>query len=147
MARATAFVTMSRSESFGAALTGAMAAGLPVVSAANKGAFSVIEPGTTGWLVPVDDDLALAERLTWILTNPAEAARVGDRASRWARETLSPPIIADRWGDVYENARAMSRTRRTNSQGSQPSLRCSSAPRRGIYTQPGEANETRIDSQ
>lgn len=117
MSRATAFVTMSRSEAFPVAVIDAMAAGLPVVSAANTGARSVIEPGATGWLVPVDDELALAERLHWILAHPAEAAGVADRARRWARETLAPPVVADRWGEVYDIARSVNRAQRTNGQG------------------------------
>ncbi len=104
MARATIYVTMSRSESFGLAVADAMAFGLPVVSAANGGARSLVVEGETGWLVPIDDEHALAHRLGTLLASPDHAAAVGARAARWARATLSPPAVAKQWLEVYRAA-------------------------------------------
>lgn len=104
MARATIYVTMSRSESFGVAVADAMASGLPVVSAANGGARSLVVDGETGWLVPIDDEHALAHRLGTLLANPDRTAAVGARAARWARATLSPPEVAKQWLEVYRTA-------------------------------------------
>jgi glycosyltransferase involved in cell wall biosynthesis len=104
MARATIYVTMSRSESFGLAVADAMASGLPVVSAANGGAKSLVADKETGWLVPIDDEHALAHHLGTLLANPDRTAAVGARAARWAQATLSPPEVAKQWLEVYRTA-------------------------------------------
>ena len=44
----------------------ALSCGLPIVVTANAGAEDLVEPGKTGFVVPIRDPVALAERLNWI---------------------------------------------------------------------------------
>jgi glycosyltransferase involved in cell wall biosynthesis len=62
------FVLPSRTEAWGLVINEAMANGLPVI-ATDKcvAALELIEDGRNGYLVPVDDDEALAERMNAIL--------------------------------------------------------------------------------
>ncbi|MBW1992586.1 MAG: glycosyltransferase family 4 protein [Deltaproteobacteria bacterium] len=60
----------------------ALAHEVPVVATAVSGLPEVIHPGETGWLVPPDDPLALAQAVMEALSRPKEAhrrARVGRR--------------------------------------------------------------------
>ena len=46
--------------------TEALSCGLPIVVTANAGAEDFVEQGKTGFIVPIRDPAALAERLNWI---------------------------------------------------------------------------------
>jgi len=89
----------SRYEGFGLSAAEAMAAGLPVVGSAVDGLCEVIEDGVTGYLVPVNDDRALAARLIQLLNNPEQAQAMGkngrDRVMRlFSIERFSESIRA-----------------------------------------------------
>jgi len=73
----TVVAVPSRYEGFGLSAAEAMAAGLPVVGSAVDGLCEVIEDGVTGYLVPVNDDQALAARLIQLLNNPEQAQVMG----------------------------------------------------------------------
>jgi phosphatidylinositol alpha-mannosyltransferase len=88
-------------ESFGIVLVEAMAAGAPVV-ASNLDAFRrVLDDGTAGRLVPVEDPAALADALIAMLADDAlragyvEAARAAVRQYDW-------DVVADDIFMVYE---------------------------------------------
>jgi glycosyltransferase involved in cell wall biosynthesis len=61
----------------------AAAQGVPVVASAVGGVPELVDDGATGLLVPPGDPVALSGALTRLLSNPAEADRLG-RAG-WAR--------------------------------------------------------------
>ena len=63
-----------------------MAAGTPVVAAANEGYSSVIEHGHDGLLVPPKDDEALARAITSLLKDPGLRARLGANGRQTAEE-------------------------------------------------------------
>jgi len=73
-------------EGFGLTAAEGMSAGLPVVASDVDGLREVVEDGVTGYLVPVNDDRALAQRLIQLLNNPEQAQAMGrngrDRVSR-----------------------------------------------------------------
>jgi glycosyltransferase involved in cell wall biosynthesis len=86
MRHAEAFLMASRLEGFGNALVEAMALGLPVVSTAcPHGPREIVEDGVSGLLVPVDDALALAQRLDAILQDQSLAERLSQGARQRAR--------------------------------------------------------------
>jgi glycosyltransferase involved in cell wall biosynthesis len=80
-ANVLAFPTFFQSETFGLVLIEAMQFALPVVATAWRGIPSVVDDGATGYLVPVGDHLALAQRLSELLSDHDAAERLG-RAGR-----------------------------------------------------------------
>ncbi|MFL6514661.1 MAG: glycosyltransferase family 4 protein [Chthoniobacterales bacterium] len=64
----------------------AMACGLPVIATANAGADDLIVNGETGFLVPVRSPEAIAERITWFVSNREQIAGMGIAAQTRARE-------------------------------------------------------------
>jgi glycosyltransferase involved in cell wall biosynthesis len=67
----------------------ALSRGLPLLVTANAGGEDLIDPGVTGWLVPMRDPAALAERIAWMADHRAalpamrEAARRRAAARTW----------------------------------------------------------------
>ena len=74
-------VVPSRSESFGLVALEAAACGVPVVAAAVGGLRTLVEDGTTGFLVESRDPADYAERIDRLLGDPAAAATMGRRAA------------------------------------------------------------------
>jgi glycosyltransferase involved in cell wall biosynthesis len=74
---ADCFVLPSRHDSFGMAVLEAMACGLPAIVSEMVGAREAIEEGKSGWVVPLADAQALAERMTWCAENRAALAEMG----------------------------------------------------------------------
>ena len=58
-----------------------MAAGNPVVATAAGGVLDIIEHGVNGLLVPCKDAEAMAQAISWLLSNREEAEQIG-RAAR-----------------------------------------------------------------
>ena len=71
------FPSFYEAETFGIVLLEAMQFGLPVVATRWRGIPSVVTDGVTGFLVPVRDSAALADRLALLLGDDALARRMG----------------------------------------------------------------------
>jgi glycosyltransferase involved in cell wall biosynthesis len=97
---ADATVLASVREQFGLVLVEGMACGLPAVAVDRFGPAEIVEHGATGWLVPPDDERALAGALREAIDDPAERARRGARARRTALERWSWPALAGRLAAV-----------------------------------------------
>jgi len=86
----------------------AMAVGLPVI-ATHSGGFPLVvnlDPARpTGWLVPPDDERALAETLVEAANRRQEISRRGEAALAHARTHLSWSGRVDRFEEVYALAR------------------------------------------
>ena len=67
----------------------AMAAGLPVVSTSLAGVPEMVETGLNGILVPEREPRAVAAAIEYLIANPEEARRFGDRGRQIAREKFS----------------------------------------------------------
>src|SRR4030066_2012206 len=67
---AEAVVVPSQYESFGMVALEAMACGKPVVASQIGGLAYLVQDGVTGFSVPVDDPVELADRLTLLLQDP-----------------------------------------------------------------------------
>jgi L-malate glycosyltransferase len=74
---AFAALNFSVSESFSITCLDASAAALPLVATRCGGPEEIVEDGKTGFLVPVGDIAAMAERMAWLLDHPAQAASMG----------------------------------------------------------------------
>jgi glycosyltransferase involved in cell wall biosynthesis len=94
-------VLPSVAEAFGLVLVEAMACGLPVIAADAHGPAQIVAPGT-GWLVPSDDQQALAETLLAAASDPEERRRRGEAAHERSRSSYGWPVIAARVAEVYE---------------------------------------------
>ena len=89
-------------EQFGLVLIEAMASGLPVVAVDAHGPAGIVEPGQTGWLVPPDDQDALADAMVEAVNRPAERLRRGAVARRTAVARYSHTGVAAAVARAYE---------------------------------------------
>jgi glycosyltransferase involved in cell wall biosynthesis len=88
-------------EQFGAVIVEAMACGLPALAVDAHGPAEIVAAGETGWLVPPDDEGALADALVEAVNDDAERRRRGDRAYEFARGHYSWPALARGLAQVY----------------------------------------------
>lgn len=106
MAWATVSVLPSRYEGFPNALLEAMAMGCPIIAAdCDSGPREIIRHGENGWLVPVEDAVALAGALRQLFEDAALRARLSEAAvavrARYARDE----IVAEWEGLITEVVR------------------------------------------
>jgi glycosyltransferase involved in cell wall biosynthesis len=78
-----------------------MACGLPVIAADAHGPAQLVAAGT-GWLVPADDQNALAETLLAVSSDPRERKRRGNRAHRHSRASYGWPLVGARVVHIYD---------------------------------------------
>lgn len=98
------FVFPSRFEGFGNALAEAMACGLPVISFdCPAGPSDMILSGVNGVLVPRENVPAFADAMDRLMSQPAERARLGGRASD-VLERFSLDRILGMWDEVIDHA-------------------------------------------
>ncbi len=82
-------VLTSTAEGFSNAIIEYMAAGKPVVATNVGGAAEAVINGETGYLVPSDDDEAMADRLIALLDDDKKASQFGALGKRIAHEKFS----------------------------------------------------------
>jgi glycosyltransferase involved in cell wall biosynthesis len=99
---ASVFALSSNEEGFGIVLTEAMASGLPVVSTRCGGPESVVDDGETGYLTPVGDYEAMAERLSELLEDLPKRTSMGKEGRRVAEERFSLEATGRAYVDVYD---------------------------------------------
>jgi len=88
--RADVLVLPSRNDSYGMVVPEALASGAPVLVSEMVGAKDLITVGKTGWIVPVDDIAALAERMAWCLDHPQEVRAMRGDCRRAAESATWP---------------------------------------------------------
>jgi glycosyltransferase involved in cell wall biosynthesis len=81
---ADVFVLPAISEAFGRVVLEAMASGVPVIVSENTGAADTIEDGESGYVVPIRDADAIAERLLFLYEHPDQRQTMGEQALRQA---------------------------------------------------------------
>ena len=85
----------------GLALVEAMACGLPVIACDAHGPAEIVRDGERGWLIPPDDEQALAAALIEAATDASERHRRGQQAASEAHRHYGWPAIAARITDIY----------------------------------------------
>jgi D-inositol-3-phosphate glycosyltransferase len=101
---ANVFVTTPWYEPFGITPVEAMACGTPVIGAAVGGIKSTVIDAQTGYLVPANDPMALAERLAWLHHHPQTAQRLGWAGMHRAYRHFTWRKVAAQIVDVYNAA-------------------------------------------
>ena len=110
-------------EQFGQVLVEGMACGLPVIAKDAYGPAEIVDHGETGWLVPPDDEEALADALVDAVNDPGKRARKGEAAYLASRdERYAWPALA---GERRRGLRA----------GPLRALRCRSVSRDPVHDQ------------
>jgi glycosyltransferase involved in cell wall biosynthesis len=83
--RASVLVLPSLCEGFALVILEAMAHGLPVITTPNSGCGNFVEDGVNGWVVPIRDPDALADRMSWCIENPGALRSMGENSRQKAR--------------------------------------------------------------
>jgi glycosyltransferase involved in cell wall biosynthesis len=104
-------VLASTAEGFSNAILEYMAAARPVVATDVGGAREAIAEGTTGYLVPSDNDSAMAERIVALLRDPVEARAMGERGRQVTRQKFSCEAQLERTQELYDRMLARVSTR------------------------------------
>jgi D-inositol-3-phosphate glycosyltransferase len=98
---ADVFVTTPWYEPFGITPVEAMACGTPVIGSNVGGIKFSVRDGETGYLVPPNDDVALAERLAHLYTNPKLLEVFARQAAQRARDLFTWDGVAHSITSVY----------------------------------------------
>ena len=98
-----AFCLLSRSEGFCNALLEAMACGVPSVVTRVGGNPEAITDGENGFLVPVEDDAAAAERLLMLLRDPERRAQIGENGRKSVQTRFSADVMIQKLIEVYRD--------------------------------------------
>ena len=88
--RADVLVLPSRNDSYAMVVAEALASGTPVLVSEMVGAKDLVTEGKTGWIVPVEDAAALAERMAWCARHPEEVRGLGPDCRRAAEGATWP---------------------------------------------------------
>jgi glycosyltransferase involved in cell wall biosynthesis len=103
---ADATVLASVHEQFGQVIVEGMACGLPAIAVDAHGPATIVDDGETGWLVPPDDEEAMAAALVEAVEGDSERRGRGEAARRVAHARYSWPALAAGVAEVYEAARS-----------------------------------------
>lgn len=101
MHEADVFVFPSLHEGFGLALVEAMACGLPVIATEAVKSNDLIEDGKSGFLVPVKDAEAIAEKVKQILDDSDLASTMGQAGCERIKTLFSSRKMAARYMELY----------------------------------------------
>lgn len=103
---ADVFCLPTRHEPFGVAFVEALHHALPIVATRIGAVPDLVEHGTNGFLVQVDDVTGLAAHLARLLDDPALRRRMGQAGERRARNHYTWSAVADR---IADRVRAVTR--------------------------------------
>ena len=97
------FVLPSDFEGMPNALMEAMSLGLPCVSADCRpgGARTLIKDGVNGFIVPMRNPQAMAEKIEYLLNNPEQAERVAKEARKLG-ETHTNEFVFGKWDEFLK---------------------------------------------
>ena len=100
LGRSHCCVSPSDVETFGVSLIEALACGLPVIATRSGGPQDIVTPGL-GHLVPVGDEVALAQAMRQVHGDRAEWRDRTDALSDYAQQTYGPEAVVSRLEEVY----------------------------------------------
>jgi glycosyltransferase involved in cell wall biosynthesis len=88
-------------ELLGQTLLEGMACGTPVICTDVASMPEVVEDGTTGFIVPPNDPVALGQKIEWLREHPIQAGEMGQRARQRVLEKFTWPRVVRRCLDIY----------------------------------------------
>jgi glycosyltransferase involved in cell wall biosynthesis len=100
--KASLSILPTRTESFALNIGEAMAAGVPIISTNVDSVPEIITDGKTGLLVPPDNPEALAEKMLYAVTHPAEMEANARAGRTWVRENFTWEKVAEKYTLAYE---------------------------------------------
>ena len=101
MCGADVFVLSSIDEGLPNVVLEAMSVGAPVVAADAGGTSEIIISGENGFVVPIKDSCAIAERLGALLRDERLRQTIGSRGLATARERFSIPVMVERVESLF----------------------------------------------
>ena len=101
-AEAFAALNFSESESFSNTCLDASASSLAVVATRCGGPEEIIDDGVTGFLVPVGDVSAMADRIAWLLENPKRAGAMGAAGRKLVAERFASERARIQLSDLFD---------------------------------------------
>lgn len=103
MATSAAFVLSSNFEGLSNSMLEALAIGVPTIctDCPPGGAREYITDGANGFLVPVGDVATLAEKMEWLVSDPALCKRMSWQATQ-VRQKLNPDIVLAHWERILD---------------------------------------------
>jgi glycosyltransferase involved in cell wall biosynthesis len=104
MHRAGVFVLPSISEGLGRVVIEAMATGTPVIGSHVGGIPEMVHDGATGFLVPPEDEAALAEKIRWVFEQPERTREMGRDARAFAEKFFSTKAYINGYRQIFEDA-------------------------------------------
>jgi glycosyltransferase involved in cell wall biosynthesis len=103
MLSSSIFALSSRFEGFGLVLLEAMSCGLPCVSySCPCGPKDIISDGVDGFIVPMEDEVMLAERIEYLIEKEERRKEMGEAAYKKAHN-YSINIIISMWMDLFHS--------------------------------------------
>lgn len=93
----------SNYEGFSNSILEYMAASKPVVTTNVSGASEAVIDGETGFIVDLDDDKAMAERLTLLLNDPGKCREMGIRGRKVIEQKFSTEAQLKRLKELYDS--------------------------------------------
>jgi glycosyltransferase involved in cell wall biosynthesis len=95
------FVLPSNYEGRAIVLVEALACSKPVISTDVSGARDVIFDGKTGYVVPLNDAHALAEKIIYLLNNPKRREQMGKRGQKYVMKTQDIKRSSHKLREMY----------------------------------------------
>jgi glycosyltransferase involved in cell wall biosynthesis len=81
-----------------------MACGVPVIATQVSDNAQIIPDGRVGYLIPLDDEVALFERICQLLEDNAGRLQMGQEARTWVESEFSIARLVDKTARVYQDA-------------------------------------------
>ena len=99
---ALAALNLSQSESFSLTCQEASAGGVAVIATDSGGPGEIIDDGVTGYLVPIGDVEAVADRMRRLLVDPARARAMGEAGAKLVRERFRADGFVEALIDIFD---------------------------------------------
>lgn len=102
------FVLSSHSEGLSCSIIEAMASRLPVVATDVGGNYELVQNGLTGYLVPPDNPLALADKLENLLISQGRRRNMGEAGRKRVEDHFSLAQMTQNYVELYKESLAAS---------------------------------------